>query len=440
MQTGRQGINCSLSERLYFLEKCVIIYSTSSLGDWRKYKMNIVKIELSFENNEPYETQMEFDRSSLTISDSLIKPLLEKAGNNKIISCYITIGANNMAVSIQDYTFTDTIFIESFYNISSYISILQVKDTNVHIIEQNINLLQADCQEVLLGNCDINQLDIGLAKHSELLRTKNEANDESMSTAYAMKKVDIRSCKIRRLKAYIDCDNFTVQESTIGMFDLCGGFGSNVIANIKWLHICDYTTINSSEISCQITDFELKESSISFFVAKSKCKIVKTNIINSTIYNAYGFKKENFDKFATHSWWLIGKLAENNLNVSVKNDAYFQAAKLKHKQEKGIKKIGGSIFGLCSGYGYKPFRAVICCVVMILMASVVLTTVNIINSGWVAISNYSNNLISSLAAIVGQSGIGIEAGFPFWIATIEYIGAVVLFAIFVNALYVRYKD
>ncbi len=29
---------------MYFLEKCVIIYSTSSIGDWRQYKINVVHI------------------------------------------------------------------------------------------------------------------------------------------------------------------------------------------------------------------------------------------------------------------------------------------------------------------------------------------------------------------------------------------------------------
>ena len=46
----------------------------------------------------------------------------------------------------------------------------------------------------------------------------------------------------------------------------------------------------------------------------------------------------------------------------------------------------------------------------------------------------------ALTAIIGQSGMTINDGFPYWVSYGEYICAVILFAMFVNALYVRYKD
>jgi len=402
--------------------------------------VNIAQIKLFSKNQQIYNAQLEFDDSNLIISDDLIQPLLKKAVINEICSCHITLGANNMALSILNYTLTDTIYIDNFYNMPSYISILKVMDTNIHMVKQRVDHLQADCQSVLLADCQINQLDIGLARHSEALREKSKTNNEAKATAYSMKSVDIRSCEIKTLKAYISCDNFNVQESTIGVFNLHGGFGSTIVADIKRLNIWHYTTINSSEINCQITDFKLNESSISNLVSKAYCKFLKTMIIDSTILNAHCFEEKHFGSLDTNAWLLIGKSAENNLDVSAKNEAYFQLSKLKHKQEKGIKKISGSLFGLCSGYGYKPFRAILCCVAMILIASIALTVANVIYSGCSAISNFGDNLVRSLAAIAGQSGLKIGDGFPFWVANIEYIGAVVLFAVFVNALYVRYKD
>jgi hypothetical protein len=308
------------------------------------------------------------------------------------------------------------------------------------MVKQRIDHLQADCQSILLANCQINQLDIGLAKSNEALREKSETNDEAKITAYSIRSIDIRSCEIKTLKAYISCDNFNIQESTIGVFNLLGGFGSKVIADIKRLNIWQYTTINSSEIYCQITDFTINESSISNLVAKAYCKFIKTTIKDSTILNAHCFDEKHFNSLDANSWLLIGKSAENNMDVSLKNEAFFQLTKLKHKQEKGIKKISGCLFGLCSGYGYKPFRAILCCSAMVLIASILLTVNNMICSGRYAISQFGSNLVRSFAAIAGQSGLKIEDGFPFWIAIIEYIGAIILFAVFVNALYVRYKD
>lgn len=49
-------------------------------------------------------------------------------------------------------------------------------------------------------------------------------------------------------------------------------------------------------------------------------------------------------------------------------------------------------------------------------------------------------LVISIAAIAGQSGLQLKDGFEFWVATTEYLAGVILFAMFVNALYVRYKD
>ena len=58
----------------------------------------------------------------------------------------------------------------------------------------------------------------------------------------------------------------------------------------------------------------------------------------------------------------------------------------------------------------------------------------------VPIRSIWDNLFIALTAIIGQSGMTINDGFPYWVSYGEYICAVILFAMFVNALYVRYKD
>jgi hypothetical protein len=273
-------------------------------------EVNIAKIKFFLDNEQIVENQLQFKDSILTISNDVICSLLKKTGINKINGCHITLGANNIVLCIQNYTLTNTIYIDAFYNTPSYISLLQVQDTNnIHMVKQRIDHLQADCQSILLANCQINQLDIGLAKSNEALREKSETNDEAKITAYSMRSIDIRSCEIKTLKAYISCDNFNIQESTIGVFNLLGGFGSKVIADIKRLNIWQYTTINSSEIYCQITDFTINESSISNLVAKAYCKFIKTTIKDSTILNAHCFDEKHFNSLDANSWLLIGKSA-----------------------------------------------------------------------------------------------------------------------------------
>lgn len=85
-------------------------------------------------------------------------------------------------------------------------------------------------------------------------------------------------------------------------------------------------------------------------------------------------------------------------------------------------------------------RSLLSGVIMILLSFVILTAKDFICLGKGAFENVVNNLIISITAIAGQSGLKTSDGFEFWIANIEYIGAIILFAMFVNALYVRYKD
>ena len=50
------------------------------------------------------------------------------------------------------------------------------------------------------------------------------------------------------------------------------------------------------------------------------------------------------------------------------------------------------------------------------------------------------NFLISIAALAGQNSFKLENGLPYWLSVIEYLLGVILFAMFVNALYARYKE
>ena len=52
----------------------------------------------------------------------------------------------------------------------------------------------------------------------------------------------------------------------------------------------------------------------------------------------------------------------------------------------------------------------------------------------------SQCLAYAVAGIAGQSELTICNGISFWIVTLEYLLGVILFAVFVNGLYLRYKN
>ena len=46
----------------------------------------------------------------------------------------------------------------------------------------------------------------------------------------------------------------------------------------------------------------------------------------------------------------------------------------------------------------------------------------------------------SFATLAGQISFFMEDGLPYWLSISEYLIGVILFAMFVNALYARYKE
>ena len=271
------------------------------------------------------------------------------------------------------------------------------------------------------------------------MQSSKERNS-AIPTAYKMKSLDIRGCHIETLKGYVECDNVNVQESSIRSFCFYGGFGSLVPATIKRLNIWNYSEIGVCEIHCTVTDFIVKDSSISTAVAKAKCKLEKITVTDTEILNAHNFDKQHFSTTNLAAWSLISKSAENNNNSSLKAEANYQIAKETYTQEKGLNKITGMLFGLCTGYGYKPMRIIGAFIVLIIFACAILSVRFCITHGCIQTEQFLKYLVISIAAIAGQSGLQLKNGFEFWVATIEYLTGVVLFAMFVNALYVRYKD
>lgn len=405
-------------------------------------ELNIAKINLTLENGKKVSGQLQFSNAQLIINDTLINTLLTQMGigGATIKSCNIDLGANNIAVNIRDYTLTETIYFSAFYNMPSNISIFQSTGTNVHIVNQKIDLLQLDCQTILLADCQVRQFDVGLSEHHKALMQSIKEQNPAIPTAYKMKSLDIRGCHIETLKGYVECDNVNVQESSIRSLCFYGGFGSSVPATIKRLNIWNYSEIGVCEIHCTVTDFIVKDSSISNVVAKAKCKLEKITVTDTEILNAHNFDKQHFSSINLAAWSLISKSAENDNNSSLKAEANYQIAKETYKQEKRLNKITGTLFGLCTGYGYKPMRIIWAFIVLIIFACAILSAKFCITHGCIPMEQFIKYLVISIAAIAGQSGLQLKDGFEFWVATTEYLAGVILFAMFVNALYVRYKD
>ena len=113
--------------------------------------MNCVTLELKDSDDKTYKVDENIESPQLIINDDAISNICKKLEIKRLRQLSLKLGVNNMALIIKDYTLTDIVYIEEFYDVKSYISIFQTKDTNIHITGQTIQTLQADCKSVLLG-------------------------------------------------------------------------------------------------------------------------------------------------------------------------------------------------------------------------------------------------------------------------------------------------
>lgn len=398
--------------------------------------IDLAEFKFEFEDRKSIETRCKVG-SRLYINDEFITDMLKRndASKESVESLRITLGVDNAAIEIEDYTLTPKIEINSFYNIPSHIAIFQSRNTDVDILGQNIGRLQADCSRVMLADCQVKQADIGLRNLYTQKFKSNESGDKA--TVCKMTSLDIRACNIDILKSYIGCDSINIQESSIRWCGLYGALADGKCTNIN---IWNYSTLEEVELHCEIQDFKIENSTISIMNAKAKCKIGSMRLVDSDIQKAYNFSKENFANANAIEWMLVSKSTENSGNTKLRSEANYQMLKEKYKQEKGPNVIGTGLFNFCTGYGYKPFRIFAPMGVLVVISFLLLFIEESFAYGYVKFDSIGRYFKIALAGLAGQSGLSIQCGFPFWIVTLEYLLGVILFAMFVNALYVRYKD
>ena len=263
----------------------------------------------------------------------------------------------------------------------------------------------------------------------------------------------LRDMNVGILDLYAECKYINVQRSRINEFNNNGNMLKNVTSTVGWINIWQNTHIGKLSIGNKIEKMTVDDTSIDKVVARAKLYIDTLKIKDSNIENAYGFEKKQFNDLTYDIWEWIGKSADNSRNVRGRAEANYQMAKLLYKTEKGTDKFMSSLFDFCAGYGYKPFRIIRTSGIMVLVNTFMFSFikfVEILSKMWAIPLNGEsfckgativwNYFLISIAALAGQNSFELREGLPYWLSVIEYLLGVVLFAMFVNALYARYKE
>lgn len=389
--------------------------------------------------------------SILIINDDFMtKQVMARKGIEKIKYCSIKPNVENLTLVIRNYTLTDTIYIESFCDVRSDINRFQSIGINIHMTEQKIQHMQVDCASVFAADCSVEKMEIGI--FSVVNQYKNLSGAQE-NIAYKMDKLELRDMNVGILDLYAECKYINVQRSRINEFNNNGNMLENVTSTVGWINIWQNTHIGKLSIGNKIEKMTVDDTSIDKVVARAKLYIDTLEIKDSNIENAYGFEKKQFNDLTYDIWEWIGKSADNSRNVRGRAEANYQMAKLLYKTEKGTDKFMSSLFDFCAGYGYKPFRIIRTSGIMVLVNTFMFSFikfVEILSKMWAIPLNGEsfckgativwNYFLISIAALAGQNSFELREGLPYWLSVIEYLLGVVLFAMFVNALYARYKE
>lgn len=413
--------------------------------------MGSLLFEIKDNKDELHRVGMSDIGSILTINDDFMtKQVMARKGIEKIKYCSIKPNVENLTLVIRNYTLTDTIYIESFCDVRSDINTFQSIGTNIHMTEQKIQHMQVDCASVFAADCSVEKMEMGI--FSIVNQYKNLSGAQE-NIAYKMDKLELRDMNVGILDLYAECKYINVQRSRINEFNNNGNMLKNVTSTVGWINIWQNTHIGKLSIGNKIEKMTVDDTSIDKVVARAKLYIDTLKIKDSNIENAYGFEKKQFNDLTYDIWEWIGKSADNSRNVRGRAEANYQMAKLLYKTEKGTDKFMSSLFDFCAGYGYKPFRIIRTSGIMVLVNTFMFSFikfVEILSKMWVIPLNGEsfckgativwNYFLISIAALAGQNSFELREGLPYWLSVIEYLLGVVLFAMFVNALYARYKE
>lgn len=199
-----------------------------------------------------------------------------------------------------------------------------------------------------------------------------------------------------------------------------------------------------------VNEFKIEDSNIHRLFAYENLLIHDLILKDSTIEKCFRFHKHHFENSTYDSWQWIEKSANNARDLKERAEANYQMAKALYSTETKTDKLLSKLFDFCAGYGYKPLRVVRTSGILVLLNTTFFTVINVLNDSEInSLCTFIHNILpifmesflTSLATLAGQNEFHMNGNILLNLLSItEYLIGVILFAVFVNALYARYKE
>lgn len=413
---------------------------------------------------------------AIVISDEILSPRIKNDG--EIFEIEILCNADLKHIFIQNCTLSKRIRIDMKDRGEYVLDGLMIQKeclSSVRIYNLSVKDVSIDCKEFVIEHCKIEVFNTGLNDYIEAYES-DDKNNLSKVDNFSFSFCEINECSImsqckegrivfssiNKLKGGV---HFILKsEPSIGELYILSTYICNININGVINKISVYNTaIDEIELEgwVQKTRIELDDVNIkSKFKIHSNARVQLINENNNFVERTCGFSEENFiedDNYTEDDvylkWLLLGKSAEYTRNTNLKNKAYYNIAKLSYKDSKKFGIKIGAIMDWCNGYGYKPLRVVYTSFIYIIFNAVVFSIIDFVRTFskmqlslvYVkrVLRGIASNLLFSTLSFIGKANIdfsnwGIET-LRNTFSLIESVSGILLFAILVNALYVKYK-
>lgn len=222
--------------------------------------MDFLLFEIKDGNDKVYQARVEKITSGiLTINDELMLKIMSENNIDEIKYFSIKPNIKDIILSIKDYSLTDTIYIESFFDAKSEFSIFQSIGTNIHMVGQKIEHMQVDCASVFLAECSIEKMEVGIFS---VVNQYQDLGGDKENIAYKMDKLELRDVNIDILDLYAESKNIIIQRSRINEFNNNGNMLKNITSTVCWLNIWQNTHIGKLSIGNRIEKMKIEDTSI----------------------------------------------------------------------------------------------------------------------------------------------------------------------------------
>ncbi|WP_097003990.1 potassium channel family protein [Lacrimispora amygdalina] len=418
----------------------------------------MISMRINLFDNETKETlnqEIAFnDRNSIEFCDTFFISILNEINTRE--RCFtigdIHISCENATIIVNNYTLRDTIYLFSFSDFHSSVSILKCYNTNLHIVDIDVKHMEIEKGDLLIADSKTGDI------YSDASTFMKPDLEDSVVDNYT-NKIDIRRSNVDRLIYHQSATSIVFTESNVR--EIVGHVRGKNKINVGLFSLWK-SNVEVLQIGVKCKQLQFTDSFIRRLFLQSSVIIHSFEINNTEIQFVNECKLEYFEKQNLATWQII-KQGNYKKNVELYCQASYKVSEIENdlcieKEQNNLKKvllkISNNFLKICNGYGYKPKNAIIfsaCVIIIFGFLFWICDFIELFFSGNMTVGiQYLPQNVKTLFEYIYLSGITFttigftELGKLSWISRlfilIEGCLGVSTLSLFVTALVKKYSD